>query len=81
MIAGGLERLGSPRTPLAGVMNLGHLAVHELLGVNDFAAESLADALVPEANPEDRDLAGESADERHRDTGLVGRRGPREITM
>ena len=47
--------------------------MHQLLGVDDLAAEGLADALVAEAHAENRHLAGEFLDQRHRDARLVGR--------
>jgi hypothetical protein len=43
------------------VMDRRHLAVHQLLGVDDLAAEGFADRLVAEADAEQRNLAGEFA--------------------
>jgi hypothetical protein len=52
------------------------LAVHQLLGPDDLAAESRANGLVPQADPQDRQLAREMADRRHRDTRLGRRARP-----
>jgi hypothetical protein len=57
------------------------LAVHQLLGMHDLAAEGRADALVAEADAEQRNLAGELLDRRHRDAGFGRRAGPGETTM
>jgi len=47
--------------------------MHELLGAHDGAAECGADALMAQANAEDRQLAGKALDGADRDAGL-GRR-------
>jgi hypothetical protein len=44
--------------------------------VHDMAAEGLADALVSQAHPENRDSAREALDQRDRHPGLVGRARP-----
>src|SRR5258706_3607910 len=51
----------------------GSLAVHHLFRVHDNAAESLPDRLVAQADAEDRHLAGELFDERHRYARFVRR--------
>ena len=53
MVSGRDKRVGQPaKQSFVVVMNQGSLAVHELLRPDDPAAEYLADALVPETNPE-----------------------------
>ena len=59
------------------MIDLRGLAVHEPLGVHDAAAEHLADALMPEADPEDRDLARKGADQLIGDPGILGSSRPR----
>src|SRR6185503_10238183 len=77
MIAGCLETVGqSFEYAAAVVVDRGDLAVHQLGGVNDVPAESLAYALVAQAHPQDRSLAGKALDERHRDARFVGRARP-----
>ncbi|OIQ81222.1 hypothetical protein GALL_370030 [mine drainage metagenome] len=51
--------------------------MHQLLRMHDFAAESLADALVTKADTENGDLAGEGVNQRHGNAGLVRRARPR----
>jgi len=60
---------------LPPVVDLGGLAVHDMPSADDVAAEGLADALVAQADAEDRDLAGEAFDGGQRDTRFVGRAG------
>ena len=57
----------------AGGRDLAGLAVHQLLRAHDPAAERRADGLVPEADTEDGQLAGEVADRLDRNAGLRGR--------
>src|SRR5690606_20505404 len=52
------------------------LAVHHLPGTHHPAAEWLADALVAEADAEQRNPAGKMADGGDRDTRVIGRAGP-----
>jgi len=58
------------------VMNLGCLAVHELLRMHDLAAEGLADTLMPQAHAENRDFARELFNRRHRHPCFIRRAGP-----
>ena len=51
--------------------------MHQLLGANDFAAEGGANRLVPEADTQYRQLAGEVLDCGHRNAGLRRRAGSR----
>jgi len=59
--------------------------VHHLV-THDLAAEHLADALMPEADPEDRHVrsapvgARQTGDEALADPGVLGRPGPGEIS-
>lgn len=63
VVAGGGEALGkSAEKVLAVVADGGGLAVHETVGTDDFASEMLSDGLVPEADAEEGDLAGEGFD-------------------
>src|SRR5690349_2224198 len=55
------------------VEDLRGLAVHDARRAHDAAAEHLTDALVTEADAEDRNLAGEPMDDIHRDAGFVRR--------
>ena len=76
MIACCGERIGqSAEYAVAVVVNLRSLAVHQRLGVNDLAAKSLSNALVAEANAEQRDFTGEVLDRGNRNTGFVRRTG------
>ena len=47
------------------------LAMHQSLRAYDLAAQRSANALVPETNAQDRQLADEMTDRLDRDTGLV----------
>ena len=49
--------------------------MHDVPGADDASAEGLADALVAQADAEDRDLAGEAFDGGQRDARFVGRAG------
>ena len=68
---------GRANTPSPSCAIGDSLAVHHALRAHDRAAERLADRLVAEAHAENRDLAGEALDQRHRDAGLVRRARPR----
>ena len=46
------------------------LAVHQLPGSNDLATECFADRLVPEADAQNRNLAGEVPDQFNADAGF-----------
>ncbi|MNT40235.1 hypothetical protein D3C72_1765360 [compost metagenome] len=74
MVAGAGHRVGDVAEHADIVVrHRRHLAVHQLLGVDDLAAKGLADALVAETDAHDRQLAGEVVDGRHRDAGFVRR--------
>src|SRR5947209_486462 len=49
------------------------LAVHDRTCAHDLCAKSLPDGLVPETNPQDGYLSGETADQGKRDAGFVRR--------
>ena len=51
------------------------LAVHDPVGPHDLGAEGVADALVAEADAEDRDRRGEPLDHGVRDAGFSRRAG------
>jgi hypothetical protein len=58
-------------------MHRRHLAVHQLLRMDDAAAESLADRLVAQADAEQGNPAGKLANRRQRDACLRRRAGAR----
>src|SRR5438067_1118284 len=63
VIARRLERIGnSGEHTSADVANRGRLTVHDARRSDDLAAEDMADALMAEANAEDRNAAGEVSD-------------------
>src|SRR5438132_13440824 len=62
--------------PISAVRHLRELAVHDPRRANDPATERLSDRLMAEANAEDRNLTGETLDERHADPSLRGRARP-----
>src|SRR6478672_3481730 len=66
-----------PENAAAVMPNGRSLAVHELARVHDASTESLSYALVAEAHAEERNLACEAFDKRHRNARLVGRAGSR----
>jgi len=57
--------------PLAFVVHLRDLAVHERWRWNDVTTEDLANGLMPEAHPEDGDDAAETAHELCGDPGIA----------
>ena len=67
---------GSPGRRRAVVVRPARSCRASALRAHDLAAERRADRLVPEADAEDRQLAGEIADRRHRDAGLGRRARP-----
>src|SRR5678816_2146064 len=76
VVAGGLERVRQVAVEAPRVVkDRRELAVHHAIGAHDVPTERLSDRLVAEADPEDRNLAGEPADDVYRDPGLVGRAG------
>ena len=66
-----------PEHPLALMVELIGLAVHDTGGAHDLAAEGLADGLMAEAHAEDGQATGEMADHVQGDPGLVRRVRPR----
>src|SRR5688572_14768043 len=71
MVARGVVRRGQPgEDALAAMVYARDLAVHERVRVHHLATEGLADRLVSEAHPEDRDAPGESIDGREGNAGL-----------
>lgn len=72
MITASLHRLGDALEQAMPVVVHGRgLTVHQPLVAHDLAAEMLDDALVAEADTENRDLAGECGDHRQRVTGIL----------
>src|SRR5690606_16531120 len=59
------------------VVNFRRLAVHQVVGAHDFAAERLADGLMPEADAQDRNFAFEPFNEGKANAGLIRRTRPR----
>src|ERR1700681_2915263 len=74
MVAGRRERTRQPfEYPFASMSDGRQFAVHHAARPDDTPPERLADGLVPEAYPEDRNFAREALHQRHRDAGFVGR--------
>ena len=64
MVACGGERVWEAGENSGGVVSDGRgLAVHEASSANDLASENFADALVPEANTQERQARAKSADD------------------
>ena len=82
VVAGGLERLGQAGEHAGAVVaDQRRLAVHDLRGPHDLAAEDLADALVAEAHAEDGTAGRRSARMTSLDTpASSGVPGPGEIS-
>ncbi len=59
------------------VMHLGSFAMHDGFSPHHSSAKSLADCLVAQTDPQDRDALSTFADEVHRDSRLVGSAGTR----
>ncbi len=70
MATKGFGQAGEEALPV--VVDLRGLAVHEVGGRDDLAAEGLPDALVAEADPEERDLAGQLPDGVQADAAVLG---------
>jgi len=66
----------TPQDALATVVHRRRLAVHHLAGANDLSAEHLADALVPQAHPQNGLLSGKPLDHRFADARVLGAPGP-----
>ena len=73
MVTGGGEGVRQiTEYPLAPMENGRGFAVHHLRRADDLAAEGLADGLMPETDPQQRDLSGEMLDDLQRDARFVG---------
>ena len=78
VVARGGERVWQPlEDPLAVVVDLVGLPMHQPLGPHDDAAGRLADGLMPQANAKQRQLAHELLNALDRNAGLARRAGPR----
>ena len=78
MVADGLEGVGQAREhALAVVVDHGRLAVSDFAGPVNGRAVRVADALVPQAHAQDRQLGTEMPDHVVGDTGLARRAGAR----
>jgi hypothetical protein len=76
VITGGLKRIvDALKQGAAVVADLIDLAVHESTRADDLSAEGLADGLMPQADAQDRQLAGEFGDTFDRDAGFAGGAG------
>ena len=63
MVAGRLKRLWQSFVDAKSfVVDAGSLSMHEPLSTHDLTSKDLADTLMPETDPEDRDPAGERPD-------------------
>ena len=72
MIAHGRKRVGqASEHALAVMVDGGSFAVHHVTGADDMTAEGLADALMTQADAENRDPAGEGVDDRQRHAGRL----------
>ena len=72
------NRTGQPRKhPLSVVPDLAGLTVHDASGADDGGSERVGDALVPQADPQDRKASRQPADDVARDSGVpaIPRRG------
>ena len=77
MVAGGRHGLGqAPENALAFMMDGGGFAVHDRARPADLPAEGLSDRLMPKANAQQGDFAGEALDHLQGNARLVGRAGP-----
>ena len=63
----------SVKHPQAHMLDNRGLAVHQLLGANNSTPKGRANALVTQADPENRDLARKVLDGRHRNPRFIGR--------
>jgi hypothetical protein len=80
VVAGAGQRVGQALEDAdVLVMHRRHLAVHQLLGVHDLAAEGFADGLVAQADAEQRNLAGEALIAASETPACAGAQG-REMT-
>src|SRR4051812_27773796 len=71
MIAGGLKGIVESLEDLFAIVgNLGCLAVHEPLGLDNFSAEGITDRLVAKTYTQRRDFITQLADNFDRDTGV-----------
>src|SRR2546423_660860 len=78
VVARGAEPIGeASENPFPAVADLGGFAVKRPLGADNSSAESLADALVAEADAENGELARKLANHGKRYSRLIGRAGPR----
>src|ERR1017187_2826896 len=76
VITGGGERIGKADEKVATiVINLRCFAVHEAFGTDDFAAENMAHALMPEANTKRGDGRPKHLDDLVGEAGFAGRTG------
>jgi hypothetical protein len=73
MVAGGFERIGNiPKERIAVVLDGRGLAVHQAGCPDNFAAKDLTDALVTEADTQDRNARPKLADDIPRNTSIRG---------
>src|SRR2546427_8301415 len=73
MVTAGIELLRQIfEDRLVVVLNLGRLAMNEMVRTHYQPAEHLTNRLMTQANAENRKLAGEMADDCHRYTGVIG---------
>src|SRR5690554_2670779 len=78
VVTGCLQRIvQTPEHASVFVVHRGNLAVHDLAGANDVAAEHLADRLEDPEPAYDRQLAGEVAECLHGHAGFIRRTGAR----
>lgn len=70
---GGHRRGKALEDGFAVVLDLAGFAMHQFRGTHDFAAESCADGLMSQADPEQGNFAGKMADQVDADSGFLRR--------
>lgn len=76
VVAGGGERVFDVLEKFSTVVaNRGRFSMHEFGSANDFSAEMLGDALVPEADAEERHFSGKGGNHREADSSFAGGTG------
>ena len=74
MVTGNLDAFRQTMEQRAGGLdgNFAGFAVHQMAGLHDRSAECLANGLVPQAYPKDRERSAESPDDIQGNPGVLG---------